>query len=111
MSESDPERCAAAEDRQADRWLRTYLEDSMLWPTLIAGAGILVTAGTGVLLLTVRGRNPFMWAALLLLAGMTFGGVSSDLRRHRFGLVSRAVMGIWVASASAAVLAVHLGLV
>jgi hypothetical protein len=86
VSESDPERRAAAEDRPADRWLRTYLEDSMLWPTLI------------------------VWAALLLLAGMTFSGVSSDLRRRRFGLVSRAVVGIWVASAGAALLALHLGL-
>jgi len=25
--------------RPADRWLRTCLEDSLLWPVLIAGAG------------------------------------------------------------------------
>jgi hypothetical protein len=110
VSESDPERCAAAEDRPADRWLRTYLEDSMLWPTLIAGTGILVTSGAGILLLAVRGRNPFVWAALLLLAGGTFDAVSRDLRRRRFGLLSRAVVGVWVASAGAAVLALRLGL-
>jgi hypothetical protein len=110
MTESDPEPSAAAGERPADRWLRAYLEDSMLWPTLIAGAGILVTSGAGILLLAVRGRNPFVWAALLLLAGATFGGVSSDLRRRRFGLVSRAVVGVWVASASAALLALRLGL-
>jgi hypothetical protein len=96
--------------RPADRWLRIYLEDSLLWPVLIAGAGILVTSGAGVLLMALRGRNPFVWVALLLLAGLSCDAVYRDLRQRRFGLASRAVVGVWVASAGAAVLAVWLGL-
>jgi hypothetical protein len=98
------------EARPADRWLRTLLEDSLLWPVLLAGAGIVVTSGAGVLLLALRGRNPFVWVALLGLALMSCDVVYRDLRRRRMGLVSRAVVGAWLASAAAAALAVRLGL-
>jgi len=96
--------------RPADRWLRTCLEDSLLWPVLIAGAGILVTSGAGILLMAVRGRNPFVWVALLLLAVLCCDAVYRDLRQQRFGPANRAIAGIWVASAGAAVLAVWLGI-
>jgi len=98
------------EARPADRWLRTFLEDSLLWPVLLAGAGIVVTSGAGVLLLALRGRNPFVWVALLGLVVLSCDVVYRDLRRRRFGLVSRAVVGVWIGSAAAAALALRLGL-
>lgn len=98
------------EARPADRWLRALLDDSLLWPVLIAGAGIVVTSGAGVLLMALRGRNPFVWVALLGLAVASCDAVYRDLRRGRLGLVSRAVVGAWLASAGAAALAVWLGL-
>jgi len=104
------DRCRDPEARPADRWLRILLEDSLLWPVLLAGAGIVVTSGAGVLLMALRGRSPFVWVPLVLLAAGSCDLVARDARRRRFGLLSRAVVGVWLASAGAAALALWLGL-
>lgn len=104
-----PQESDDAFDRAVDRHLAIFYRDSTLWPVLVVAVAALVTVGASMLVFAVRERSPYALAALVLLGWVSVDAVYRDLRQRRFGVASRAVVGLWGAAAAAAVLASRLG--
>jgi hypothetical protein len=77
---------------------------------LVVVAGSFSAIGAGILLSAWRGQNLAAIAALVLLALGSVDVLLRDLRRRRFGPVSRGVALLWLLSLAAAVAAAKLGL-
>jgi hypothetical protein len=90
-----------------ERHLAVFVEDSTLWPVLLAGVLIFATGGAALLLLALGDRNPFAIAALLILLWMS---VDIPVRRRRFGRIGGLLVLLWVASGLAALGFLSLGL-
>ena len=106
MTKPEPE--DEREPRNLDDWLAGFVRDSGLRPVLIVALGCLAAIGAGALLLAVQGRSLPAIAALALLALGSADVLQRDLRRRRFGPVSRLVTALWLLSALAAAGAVML---
>ena len=104
-----PAKSDAPEDRALDRWLSPYFTDSTLFPVVLVAAAVGVTLGSTLLLLAVVERNFFAAAALFVLAGVSVDVVYRDLKRRRFGLLSRIVAGFWALSTLGAAAAIRWG--
>jgi hypothetical protein len=93
--------------RALDRHLLEYVRDPALWPVLVTVLAVAGTLLTSVLLFAWRARNPFSLAALFALVLATVVAVEADVRRRRLGAGSGILLGLWAASAAAAVLVVR----
>lgn len=113
MATNDPQREPGPRDGGAplDRFLRTYVEDSTLWPVLAVAALILASCGAALLLLALVDRNPFAGAALLVLVWMSGDVLRGDLRRRRLGATGGVVLGLWALAAAVAAAGAWLGVV
>lgn len=118
MTPDAPERPRAAPDRvpadaasprRLDAHLLEYVRDPALWPVLVVALAIFVTLGTALLLAALRLRNVFALAALAVLAVASGDVLWRDLRRHRVGAASRAVLALWLLSLLASAFAVGRG--
>jgi hypothetical protein len=98
------------EPRSFEEWLASFTADATLRPVLVVAVGCFTAIGAGALLLAVRGRSLPAIAALALLALGTVDLLQRDLRRRRFGVLSKLVTALWLLSALAAAGAVVLGL-
>ena len=79
-----------------ERHLRTYVEDSTLWPVLIVLVVSLAVLGAALLLLAWEAGNPFAILALVLLAATSVEGVVRSVRRRRrLGTGSVLVLLLW----------------
>ena len=107
---SEEPREEADEPAGIDRWLRPYFEDSTLWPILLVAIAIFVSFGAALILLGVFERRLSALAALALLLVISGDLTLRELRGGRFGLVGGTVLGFWVLSVGAALLARHLAL-
>lgn len=106
-----PDQSEDGDDRTGlDRHLGVFLEDSALWPVLLAAVLILVTCGSALLLLAFVERNLFAAAAALILLWMS---VDFAVRRRRRGGGGPAIWilaGLWALSAAAAAIVASLDL-
>jgi hypothetical protein len=109
VGDRDPGRDEEA-PRSADDWLGRFVTDPTLRPVLVVAFGCFTALGAGAILLAVRGRSLPAIAALTLLALGTADLAQRDLRRRRFGPLSRMAAALWILSAAAAVAALELGL-
>lgn len=82
-----------------DRHLAIFVEESTLWPVLVAAVLALTTGGAALMLLALGDRNLFAIAALLILVWMS---VDFTVRRRRLGVVGGFILAFWVLSALAA---------
>lgn len=98
------------EPRSVEDWIRSALGESILWPVLAVVAGVAITLGAGILLFALYVQNVGGMAALAILAWMSIDAIRQDRKARGFGLISRGIVGLWIASALAAVAAVSLGL-
>jgi hypothetical protein len=84
-------------------WIRDALAESIFWPVLIVIALVGITLGAGILLFASLGRSLAAIAALAVIALMSVDIVRQEIKARGFGLVSKLVIGWWLASAVAAV--------
>jgi len=98
-------------------WIRDAAAESIFWPVIIVIAFVAVTLGAGILHIAVADRNIAALAALAVLLWMSVDivrqerkivrqerkTVPQETERAGFGLVSKLVIGWWVASALAAI--------
>lgn len=82
-----------------DRHLAIFVEESTLWPVLVAAVLALTTGGAALMLLALGDRNLFAIAALLILLWMS---VDFTVRRRRLGVAGGLILTFWVSSALAA---------
>jgi hypothetical protein len=90
-------------------WLRSLLTDTAFWPVLFTVGAIAVTLLGWLLASAVTRRSMPAVAAVVLLLIPTADALQRDLRRRRFGLLSRLVVGLWAASAAAAAVGSRFG--
>ena len=103
--------------RTAEDWIRDAAAESIFWPVIIVIVLVAVTLGGGILRIAVADRNIAALAALAVLLWMSVDivrqerkivrqerkTVPQETERAGFGLVSKLVIGWWVASAVAAI--------
>lgn len=90
-----------------DRHLAIFVEDSALWPVMLAAVLAFTAGGAALMLLAVAERNLFAVAALLILLWMS---VDFLVRRRRFGAIGGFIVALWVLSGIAAFAFVAFGL-
>lgn len=89
--------------------LREFFRDPALGPVVAVVTIIIATFGAAMIIFALEQRNVFALAALAITLVASGHAVVSDLRRGAFGLASRAVLVLWVASALVAAAFVHIG--
>jgi hypothetical protein len=99
MADPDPR---DPEDRAAEV-IRSFLSEPLLWPVGLVVVLTLATFGGAILLFAIRLRSFLPGIALLILIFLTVWGLEADFRERRLRPVSRVVLGLWGASALAAV--------
>jgi hypothetical protein len=70
-----------------DRALRTFLEDSALWPVLAVVVLVAATLGATLLVLAIQDRSLPASGALALLGGAGLKGLVDAFRRRSFGAI------------------------
>lgn len=110
MPDPEPEQSDDPFERAVDRHIAVFYRDSTLWPVLVVAIAAALSLGGAAMLFAVRERSPYALAALALLAWMSVDAVWRDLAHRRFGVASRAIVGLWLGAAGAAWLAAHLGI-
>lgn len=109
---SDPEPKPPSDDPspdRAERVLRIFLEEPMLWPVGLVVLLTFATFGGAILVFAIRSRAILPGVAMLLLIFMTVWGLDADIRARRLRPVSWIVLGTWVASGLVAVALESLG--
>lgn len=91
-----------SDDDRAERVIRTFLEEPMLWPVGLVVMLTLMTFGAAILVFAIRLRGLMAGIALLILIFLTVWGFDQDIRERRLRPVNRLVLGLWAGSALAA---------
>jgi hypothetical protein len=77
-----------------ERWLRVFVEDSALWPILVAAVGIFACFGAALLVLAFEDRNLGALVGVALLAALALHGLAGALRRRRLGALGGIALAV-----------------
>lgn len=83
----------------AEKVLRTFLGEPLLWPVALVLFLVAATCGATMLVFAIRLRGIVAGIALLLLLFLTVWGLEQDIRERRLRPVSWLVFGLWLGSA------------
>ncbi len=90
---------------RAERILRTFLQESTLWPVTFAALAIFVTLGAWLFVLALQDRYLPAMVALAALAGVSAHALAPAVAARRLGAAGWLVIALWGGSLLAALAA------